>query len=549
MELVKKLIKISNKIISSDGHFIIFSALLYLFFAGVYLKTHAFIGTDGCNYAIGTENIARGKGFTRDGRPITLFMPLYSYAAVPFYLLFKNSETATRFVSLLSGILTLPLLYFLVKRLFNVGIAKISTFLLATNTPFMKVSSDVLVEGMMLMLLICACYFYAQLIWYNEKRKSEPLFLVLFSLFFGLATLTRPDALFFYLLFLLFYIVAKSEKLVNKFIKILFSTFIFTLVLIPQISFQYRHKGRIQITDKVQNHLLWGDLYAFMDKKSYYKISAFKVYDALGLPLPPDVERPPDLTNFSAVSFILQNPEKLIKRAYFNLLQGIGFLNKGMVLPLLWLFCIIGLVTLLRRNDYRVKLVWLLLFFVPALLLLLTHYEQRFVLSQICVLLVISAVGVHQLVQYLPQLNHPQRFILKVIVILTFIYYPFAENYTYVKKFYSPNPYQIYKKAGSWLRSQIREPEKTLVVGFKPWICFYAGTRCELVPWIESLELLIKYLQRINADFLVVQKRELRNRHETLMSLIDEQSKISGLILLYTDQNRRDKIIIYKVEK
>ncbi|MCX7766749.1 MAG: glycosyltransferase family 39 protein, partial [Candidatus Sumerlaeia bacterium] len=334
MKFIKKLIKTGERFLTSDGYFIIFSALLYLFLAGVYLKTHAFIGTDGCNYAIGTENIARGKGFTRDGRPITLFMPLYSYAAVPFYLLFKNSETATRFVSLLSAILTLPLLYFLVKRLFNAGIARISTFLLATNTPFMKVSSDVLVEGLMLMLLISACYFYSRLMWNNENKKLWFLSLTLFSLFSALATLTRPDALFFYLVFLLFYLVIKSEKLVNKFPKLLISIFIFTLVLIPQLSFQYIHKGRIQITDKVQNHLLWGDLYAFKDKENYYKLSAFKVYDVLGLPLPADVQRPPDLTNFSAISFILQNPGKLIKRAYFNLLQGIGFLNEGMVFPL-----------------------------------------------------------------------------------------------------------------------------------------------------------------------------------------------------------------------
>ncbi|MCD6400180.1 glycosyltransferase family 39 protein [candidate division WOR-3 bacterium] len=545
MNVLKSIIKFFSR----DVPYIILIATLYLFITLCYLKTHSYIGTDGCVYAIGTENIASGNGFTRYGKPLTVYMPLYSYVSAPFYFAFENSETACRFVSILSALLSIPFLFYLVKTLFNVNVARIASLLIFTNTHYMKISSDVLVEGLFVLLLLISVYVYVSWLWFGAMRKTPILFsTAIFSLTSGLATLTRPDAFFIFAGLLLFYFFIKRESLNIKIVTVITGVVIFLLVLVPQLSFQYAHTGKIQLTNKVYGHLLSGDFYAFSDTEGYYKKGSFKIYDTLGLPLPPDLKRIPESSQFSALEYLMKNKAQLIKRSYNNTIQFIKYLDKGIMFSILWCFVFIGALILLRKKELRPKLVFLVLFFVPVGSLILLHFELRYVLPQILILLILTAVGIDHLLMYLKQKNKKICTVIFAAIILALVYYPFADNYHYIKDVNEPNRYQMYKKAGYWLKRQLDEPARYYAVATKPWVCYYAGVQCETLPWVDSVGTLVKYLKKINADFLIVQKKQIKGKRETLISLLDENKKIPGLTPIYNDKNKKDKIVIYKVE-
>lgn len=534
---------------SKDIPYILLIATLYLIITLSYLKTHSYIGTDGCNYALGTESIAQGNGFTRLGKPITLFMPLYSYASVPFYLIFKDSEFATRFVSILSALLSIPLLFFIAKRLFDPSVARIATLLTFTNTPYMKFSSSVLVESFFIFLLLVSVYIFVFYIWLNGKKFANLLALVMFSLFCGLASLTRPDGLFFYGLLLIFYFFVKPEKTYFKCGKILLGLFVFFLVLLPQFSFQYIHRGRIQFSDKFYNHFIAGEIYSYDDEDRYYKLNSPKIYETLGLPLPPGVEKAPEITEFNLLDYLITNRVFLLKKTLHNFPQLLKNLNEGIYFPIFWFFILIGIFTNLKNSEARLKIIFLLLFMLPVVFMTITFIQLRFVVPQIFFLYILAGIGLSQTLKYARQSRKKFFTVVYIAIMLFLVYYPFADNYHYIKDLNEPNRYVMYKKAGWWLKEQLDNPPQYYAVATKPWVCFYAGVQYEPLPWVDSVDTLVKYLQKIDADLLIIHKKEIKGKRETLMSLLDENQRVPGLIPIYTDKNKKDKIIIYKVEK
>ncbi len=78
-------------------------------------------GKDSAGYTNPTYFVSWGSGMN----------VLESYLAIPFFYIFGVSETVFRLPQLICGIISLPIIYFLIKRLFNRKIALIGLFLIA----------------------------------------------------------------------------------------------------------------------------------------------------------------------------------------------------------------------------------------------------------------------------------------------------------------------------------------------------------------------------------------------------------------------------------
>ncbi len=531
----------------NDFVFMALIAFMYLLVGLAYVKTRGYIGTDGCVYALGTEGIARGEGFSRFGDPLVVYMPFYSFVSVPFYLVFNNSETATRLVSFLAALATIPFLFYLVKDLFGSSAARIASFLVFTNTHYIKYSTDVLTESLFLLLVIAATYVYVHNLYQNKACPKRWWTILIFALLSGLATLTRPDGLLFFILLLFLFAIKSKESLKMRIAKIAICGLIFIIVLVPHLTFQYRHTGKVQLTDKLHNQLLSGDYIAFEDKEAYYKHTAFRIYDELGLPLPPDIHRIPETIEFSTFQYLVENWRHLMKRGAYNLVQFGEFINEGLLVPTIWLFFIAGLLLGIQKRERRSSTILLLTFFLPIFPLALSHFELRYILPQLLCLLIIAALGFDIALKKAKKADLKIKGPVLVLAVATLIYYPIDDNLKYIKEIDSPNRYTIYKEAGRWLREHVGKPDEYTSMATKPWIPFYARMPSVSLPAIESSDIVVTYLQKKGFDFLIIDKEQIEDNRPGLKDLLNVNELVRGLDLVYHDKDRENTVMIYKV--
>ena len=84
--------------------------------------------------------------------------PLYYYLLHVWMALFGKSEAALRSLSLLFGLLSLPLFYLLGKRLFSPGVGLLAAGLAAISPLYLWYSQEVRMYTLLVTLTLCSCY-------------------------------------------------------------------------------------------------------------------------------------------------------------------------------------------------------------------------------------------------------------------------------------------------------------------------------------------------------------------------------------------------------
>ncbi len=119
---------------------------------------------DGIYYSWIGLNLAKGHGFTIAGGE-TLFqignvrMPLFPLALSIFYRLFGTGFIVSKIPSLIFGLLTIPLVYFLAEEIFNREAAIFSALLISVNTLFSFYSTEIMSESIYTFFLLLFVYF------------------------------------------------------------------------------------------------------------------------------------------------------------------------------------------------------------------------------------------------------------------------------------------------------------------------------------------------------------------------------------------------------
>lgn len=121
---------------------------------------------------------------------ILLERPSLLLTAIPVNI-FGASEWSARLVPALIGILTIVLLYFPIRSIFNPGVAMLSVLLLAVSPWHLYWSQNARFYTSMLLF-----YTLAMFAFYWGIEKDRPWYLVLFMVFLGLAVRERLVALF-----------------------------------------------------------------------------------------------------------------------------------------------------------------------------------------------------------------------------------------------------------------------------------------------------------------------------------------------------------------
>lgn len=113
--------------------------------------------------------------------------PLYMWLMSLAYQVFGVSNFVTRLWSPIFGALTLVLVYFLAKKLYNRYVGFASALVLGTFTTFLLFARHAMTDVSFVFFIVASFYFFVL----SEKTEKTNRYVILSGLFFGLALLTK----------------------------------------------------------------------------------------------------------------------------------------------------------------------------------------------------------------------------------------------------------------------------------------------------------------------------------------------------------------------
>jgi outer membrane protein assembly factor BamB len=134
--------------------------------------------------------------------------PLYMWLMSLSYQAFGVSNVTSRLWSPIFGVLTLILLYFLGKKLYNSYVGFASALVLGTFTMFFSYARHAMTDVALVFFMVASIYFFVL----SEKDQKVNRYLLISGVFFGLALLTKQvEAMLIPLTVFIYLIVTKRS--------------------------------------------------------------------------------------------------------------------------------------------------------------------------------------------------------------------------------------------------------------------------------------------------------------------------------------------------
>ena len=472
------------------------------------------IENEGPHYVRLASNLLSGKGYIgMVGLPELSFAPLYSVliaAAIPFT---KSSEFAGRIVSTVSGCLMVLPMYFLARQLYGRSTALVCAALTAVHPVLVAYSTAVYNETIYLALLAageCSALF---LLRFTTLRWAA-----LTGLFFGLAYLTRPEAMVFPLLavfglLLLTFVHKGSFK--NAVLASAVLLVIFGALAAPYVAYLSSHTGRISFQTKGKLNYTIGMRF---NQGMPYDQASSGIRDDLkpeGPFLDPasSIYTPYPWTFRALIKYFRTTARRNLPQVESEL-TGPGF---GVIL--------LGLVILgLFREpwDYWLSVanIFLIanLLFVLCVILQVHLMQSRYLLPFYPFLLLWASHGATQLFEWTKSTfrsagapsgavaAHMLQYGVIGLLLLSSI-----RGVTWNSEIQQGGAQSSGAKiAGNWLKQHF-PPGITVMTAGDSTVAFYAGGTMMLLPYTRS-DVALRYIQAKNPSFIVLNSMELRKR-------------------------------------
>jgi len=212
--------------------------------------------------------------------------PVWFYLTDMAYRIFGVNAFAGRFLSFFFGILTIPLVYIISRRLFNKKIAIIASFLLAISA-FHIIWALIEMDEAMIFFILLSFYFFIK----DIKTKERISYLSV--IFMCVAILIKPIALPFIPAFVIYFLFitykkqgSERQEFLNKNIKrIIVSVIIFLLFMTPIFAYNYILYKQKGITDVLFSRFFNINREIYSGLQGYDKGFLFSEIFSLGIPL------------------------------------------------------------------------------------------------------------------------------------------------------------------------------------------------------------------------------------------------------------------------
>ncbi len=509
-----------------------YGGLFFWIAAGLLIRAYlasipAEIEVDGTYMALLARSVLKGEAYFR-----SIIPPFYSYLMVWALPFSSGLEEAGRWVSVILGTASLPLIYLLGRYFFSHRVGVMAVALAALEPSMLFYSYSVLSESTYLFIFLSALILSFILI-----KKQFFLLAVGVGLIWGIAFLTRQEGaiLLGILMFVLLgNMVLKKTPILRGATLIFFLSVGFFSVAFPYIRFIHQTTGEWALSDKSLLHIRSG--IESVSSNDPMQVEKF----IFGLTA--------DKESVLSQKILTDPAVKEKYKPKFYELAKMFAVNAAICLkiglpkwlpPLLYLFLGIGLFLTLKEKTLRKKWLWLLPILPCYFVFPFIYYQNRFLFTLIPFCLILAAYGI---TLFSTQIFKKEWgvWILFFFIVASFV----PETATAALK--RKGSGELAKQVGFWLQENF--PKGGRFMARYPQIPFYGGGDPIAFPYAPLEDILI-YARAQKVDALILQKSVVMHFRPWLLPLFENPDSAQELKLLYRAKERlgstQDEILIY----
>jgi 4-amino-4-deoxy-L-arabinose transferase-like glycosyltransferase len=499
------------------------------------------------------RNWLTGQGYSFTGYSDVHHTPVYPLLSGLFYLLTRNLELASDICYVLFGVLLAIPVYVLAKEMYQREVGYISVALLAI---YPAVATAPLFWGT---LTEPPYYFFVYtglLMTLLAMRRERPWFYALAGVSFGLAYLTRPEAIAYVAVGggVLVLVKLCEKKLSARVTLVGLSLYVvaFLLFFMPYAVYVYRETGSWMVSEKAG--VTFVTCIGLSEGNTRAFDSATWGLDSTGLEVFFFSRESYDVSMFDVIR---THPSEFAQLLVRNVRRFIGSLLSTRLFSF-YLLPLIGLAFFKAAwNKARVKGELLLLSsLTPVAVFLLFFIQDRYIATLLPTLTIWLASGAYELGVWLRgttanllEGRKLRRFwqsaLLAIPAIALLLFFAVLQprviqQYTNIGSFRPEH-----KTIGLWLRDNISSD--SVVMSRYPAIAFYARTRWEPTPNAEYGEVL-DYARYNAVDYFVLDESETRDLRPQLAFLLAEGTVPPELELIHADYSAGGKLVVFRLK-
>lgn len=505
------------------------------------------------------RNWLTGQGYSFTGYSDVHHTPMYPLLSGLFYLLTRNyvspewraMELASDICYVLFGVLLVIPLYLLAKEMYRRE-AGIVGVLLAAIYP--AIATAPLLWGT---LTEPPYYFFVYtgvLLVLLAIRRDRPWFYAAAGVLFGLAYLTRPEAVAYVAVcgLVLAFVRLTERRLFNRRTWALLSLYVvgFLMLFLPYVYYVYQETGSWMVSEKAGVTFVTclglseGDTRAFDEATWGLDTTGREVFFFSR-----------ESYHVSMLDVIRAYPREFVQLLVRNARRFVASLLSLRLFPY-YLLPLLGLAFFKAAWDKaRAKGELLLLAsLTPVAAFLLFFIQDRYIATLLPTLAIWLGLGVYELGVWFRETGANllggkalklQRYLVAVPTLLMILFFLLLQpriirQYTSIDSFRPEH-----KTVGLWLGENI--PHGSVVMSRYPALAFYADARWEPTANAEYGPLLA-YAQANDVDYFVLDEVETRNLRPQLAFLFDESNVPGELELVHVDQSARGRLVIFKLQ-
>jgi len=234
----------------------VLALVLRLLWAGFVATT---IENEGSYYARVGQNLAHGRGYlgVREQGLQLIYPPLFPLLIAAQNVLGIPADLAGRLISAIAGAFFVPVAFLLAYRLYGLRVARIAA-VIATIHPLLVVfGAAVLTEALYLTLVWAGVYFALRA--RDEERYGPAIF---GGILFGLAYLTRPEAMLLIPLVAIWLVVFARGGRRPALKRALALIAIFAVLATPYVVFLSKSTGQLRFEGKTPEGRIFSKMYS-----------------------------------------------------------------------------------------------------------------------------------------------------------------------------------------------------------------------------------------------------------------------------------------------
>lgn len=527
------------------GAFVLGAFLLRLFM----LRYEYMLSPDGVYYALLGKSLVSGN--FKEGLS-TYWPPLYPLLVGLSSVIFQDLEFGGRFVSVLAGSLLVIPVYLWIRSTYGRDVASVGAFFTIVYPSLIRYSTQLLTESTYTLLFVIGI-----LTGWSALSKGNRSAFLLTGLVFGACYLIRPEAIGYVGLMIIFIL---STKLFNNQLNLkrillnnLYFVLGFAILAFPYILYLHQETGKWAVSGKGVNISIGGS-------------EAFNIWFRLSedgqTTLADRVWAGSRWTeNYSDIRWHTNSTQDRKFNLSRILVESIkGFKSQYEVViprmfpPLLILLAGLGLFRARWPKERVEREFYLLLFFTSTLMgYALTLRNPRYLVPLMPLFIFWVSKGIVELEDWLIETGDYNNKLKKLLVknqnlirplIVTVVFFSLLPAMTYPMRGHKLDQPLEQKRAAVWIKNH--SDSAPLIMSTGPWAAFYAGGKHIYLP-DEEYSVLIDYARHKKVDYIIVDERWVPKLTPHLRFLLDEQSQLPELKLVYKDEITNYKVFIFRL--